>query len=237
MSPLNKRQRHFILIPLFTAFIWFSSLLAMLLTWLISGRPKYVSAQVAVVYVSDVGASRLKPLFVTACCITGPGLLASLTIEHLLRHGGRRRREHHKLERTFGELAICGAFIAMWGLALLSGFDRGQYPIVHMIFLLVFIVGATFSTTFTVIESRRLAHSYAEIEILEKAYVAKAVIGSTLVALTIVFGVTFFCAPNVGGVVEWTLAFGFTFYLLTFAYDFRTAEVTRVDKEGWVEML
>lgn len=235
MSLLSDWHRYFVLIPLFAAFIWSSSLLAMLLTWLISGRPKYITTQVAVVYISDVGASFLKPLFVVACCITGPGLLISLTIERLLRHKGRLPPDLHTYERIFSQLAIVGAFIAMWGLALLSGFDVGRYPTEHMCFLLVFMVGVSLSAIFTVIEFRWLAHDYAEIGKLKTAYIAKAVIGLTLVVLAIVFGVTLFYAPNVGGVVEWLIAFGFSFYLLTFVYDLRMANF-KASEEGMVEI-
>lgn len=238
MSLLSERHRYFVVIPLFAAFIWFSSLLAMLLTWLISGCPKYVSTQVTVVYISDVGASFLKPLFVVACCITGLGLVISLTIERVLRHKGRLAPELHKRERILSRLAIVGAFIAMLGLALLSGFDLGQYPTEHMIFLLVFMIGVSLSAIFTVIEFHWLAHDYAEVEKLKRAYIAKAAIGLTLVVLAIVFGVTLFYAPNVGGVIEWLIAFGFAFYLLTFAYDLRMARVRvrEVSKEGMVEI-
>ncbi|KAG6370896.1 Frag1/DRAM/Sfk1 [Boletus reticuloceps] len=225
MSLLSDRHRYFVLIPLFAAFIWFSTLLAMLLTWFVSGRPKYVSTQVAVAYISDVGASFLKPLFVVTCCLTGPGLVISLTIERLLRHKGRLPPEFHTYERIFGGLAIAGALIAMFGLAFLSGFDTARYPTEHLIFLLVFMVGVSLSSIFTVIEFRWLADDYPEVEKLKRAYISKAVIGLSLVVLAIMFGVSLFNAQNVGGVVEWLIAFGFTFYLLTFAYDLRMAKV------------
>ncbi|KAN0085652.1 Frag1/DRAM/Sfk1 [Tylopilus felleus] len=215
MPPLSERHRYFVVIPLFAAFIWFSSLLAMLLTWLISGRPKYVPTQVAVVYISDVGASFLKPLFVIVCCITGPGL-------------GRLPPDLHTWERIYARLAMVGAFIAMLGLAFLSGFDTKRYPTEHLIFLLVSMVGVSLSAIFTVIEFGWLSNDYEELKKLKRAYIAKAVIGLTLVVFGIVFGVTFFYAPNVGGVVEWLIGFGFTFYLLTFAYDLRMAKVRRV---------
>ena len=114
----------------------------------------------------------------------------------------------------------------------------GRYPTEHYIFLLVFLIGVSLSAIFTVIEFRWLAHDYAEVEKLKRAYVAKAAIGLTLVLLAIVFGATAFCAPNVGGVVEWLIAFGFAFYLLTFAYDLRMARtgMGRVSKEGMVEI-
>jgi len=237
MSSLCEQHRYFVLIPLFTAFIWLSTLLAMLLTWLITGRPKYVSTQVAVVYISDVGASYLKPLFVTACCITGVGLVLSLSIERLLRHSGRLPVERRRRERIFSRLSIVGAVIAMLGLVFLSGFDTGRYPTPHLCFLLVFIVGVSLSAIFTVVEFRWLSHDYADVKKLRIAYVAKAAIGLTLIVLAIVFGVTLFVDQNVGGVVEWLIAFGFSFYLLTFVYDLRMAKkVVKVEEAIQQEM-
>lgn len=90
------------------------------------------------------------------------------------------------------------------------------------------MVGVSLSAIFTVIEFGWLSNDYEELKKLKRAYIAKAVIGLTLVVFGIVFGVTFFYAPNVGGVVEWLIGFGFTFYLLTFAYDLRMAKVRRV---------
>ena len=100
------------------------------------------------------------------------------------------------------------------------------------------MVGVSLSSIFTVIEFRWLEQDYAEIKRLKGAYIAKAVIGLTLVALAIVFGVTLFRAPNVGGVIEWTIAFGFTLYLLTFVYDLRMATVEEDEvSKGMIERL
>ncbi|KAF9237787.1 Frag1/DRAM/Sfk1 [Melanogaster broomeanus] len=231
-------HRYFVLIPLFAAFVWFASLLAMLLTWLISGRPKYPGQEGTVTYISDVGATFLKPLFVVACCITGVGLFLSLVIERLLRHRGRLVPDMRTRERVLGILAVVGAFIAMWGLILLSGFDTARYPTLHSVFLLVFMFGVALSAIFTVLEFRWLAHDYADMRKLRRAYVAKAVIGGALVLLGIAFGVTLFYAPDIGGVIEWIIAFGFTFYLLTFCYDLRMAKATpvRESMESMVEI-
>lgn len=61
----------------------------MLITWLAQGRPKYVSQDGSIAYISDVGADILKPLFVTGSAITGLSFFLSLTIERWLRHTGR----------------------------------------------------------------------------------------------------------------------------------------------------
>ncbi|KAI6024957.1 hypothetical protein PISMIDRAFT_561891 [Pisolithus microcarpus 441] len=229
-------HRFFVTVPAFTAFIWFGSLLAMLLTWLISGRPKYVSQEGSVAYISDVGASFLKPLFVVVCCITGVGFLLSLVLERLLRHRGRLAPEMRIREHVFGTLAVIGAFIAMLGLALLSGFDTLHYPSLHQIFLLVFMIGVALSAIFTMAEYRWIAQDYQHMRKLRRAYIAKAIIASVLIALAIAFAVTLFYVPNVGGIIEWTIAFGFTLYLLTFCYDLRMAKGTQqyptVEKEA-----
>ncbi|KAL4066871.1 Frag1/DRAM/Sfk1 [Scleroderma yunnanense] len=228
-------HRYFIVLPVFTAFIWFGGLLAMLLTWLISGRPKYVSQEGSVAYISDVGASFVKPLFVVICCITGVGFLLCLILERLLRHKGRLVPEMRKREHVLGILAIVGASIAMWGLILLSGFDTKRYTALHRLFLLVFMLGVALSAIFTVVEYRWVAQDYPDIHQLRCAYIAKAIVAGSLILLAIVFAITLYYAPNVGGVIEWAIAFGFTLYLLTFWYDLRMAKKTQellVDKEG-----
>ena len=70
-------------------FFLLGTLLAMLVTWLAQGRPKYVSQEGSIAYISDVGADILKPLFVTGCIITGLSFFIALSIERWLRHSGR----------------------------------------------------------------------------------------------------------------------------------------------------
>ena len=65
------------------------TLLAMLVTWLAQGRPKYVSQEGSIAYISVVGEDILIPLFVTRCIITGLYFFIALSIERWLRHSGR----------------------------------------------------------------------------------------------------------------------------------------------------
>jgi hypothetical protein len=222
LSTQSHRLHAFV--PLFTAFIWFATLLAMLLTWLISGRPKYVTQEGKVAYISDIGASFLKPLFIVGCCITSVGFFLSLVLERLLRHRGRLVPSMRRRERVLEILAIIGSFIGMLGLILLSGFDTKHYTSLHRLFLFIFAVGVILSAIFTVLEYRWLAQDYTDIYRLRRAYLVKAVIGSILIVLAIAFGITLYYASEVGGIIEWVVGFGFTFYLLTFAYDLRMAK-------------
>ena len=70
-------------------FFLLGTLLAMLVTWLAQGRPKYVSQEGSIAYISDVGADFLKPLFVAGCAITAVSFFLSLSIGRWLRHEGR----------------------------------------------------------------------------------------------------------------------------------------------------
>ncbi|KAJ3505479.1 hypothetical protein NLJ89_g7392 [Agrocybe chaxingu] len=223
---ISLRYRHwrYVWIPIAAAGMWFSTLLAMLIVWLASGRPRYVSMEGSIAYISDIGASNVKPLFVTGCAITGLGFFLSLVVERYLRHSGRLMPNMRTRERVFSSFAILGSFIGGLGLLFLSIFDTKRYTQAHRICLLVFVVGVALSAIFTVIEYRWISKDFAEHRQVKTAYCAKAAIASILIILAIGFAVALFSAPNAGAILEWTIAFGFTFYLLTFYYDLRLSK-------------
>jgi len=214
-------------IPVFGAFIWSGTLLAMLITWLATGRPKYVSQEGTIAYISDIGASYLKPLFIVCCCITGVTFFLSLVCERWLRHSGRLFPNMRRRERVLSTLAILGSFIGGAGLILLSIFDTGRHPSLHRAFLLVFIIGVGLSAIFTIIEFRWISHDFVDITKLKRAYVMKGAIAVILIICAIAFAITLYTTPDVGAVLEWVIAFGYTFYLLTFFYDLRMARGVR----------
>ncbi|KAI0661619.1 Frag1/DRAM/Sfk1 family-domain-containing protein [Cubamyces menziesii] len=211
-------------IPLFSAFIWFATLWALLITWLASGRPHYVSQDGNIAYISDVGADILKPLFIVGCSITGVSFFLSSAIERWLRHEGRLVANMRRRERVLATLAIIFAFVGMCGLILLSIFDTKRHPSLHRVFLLVFILGVGLSAIFTVAEYRWISHDFVEIRKLKTLYIAKGTIAGILILLAIAFAITLFQATDPGAVLEWTIAFGFTFYILTFFFDLRMAK-------------
>ena len=86
---VNHYHRDYVWVPAFTAFIRLSTLLSMLITWLATGKPYYVSMEGSIPYISDIGADILKPLFVVGCSITGVGFFLCLVTELWLRHTGR----------------------------------------------------------------------------------------------------------------------------------------------------
>ncbi|KAI0368675.1 hypothetical protein BV20DRAFT_969066 [Pilatotrama ljubarskyi] len=214
----------YVWIPLFGAFMWFATLWALLITWLASGRPRYVSMDGKIAYISDVGADILKPLFIVGCAITGLSFFLSCAIERWLRHEGRLVANMRRRERVLSCLSIFFASVGMCGLILLSIFDTKRHPSLHRVFLLVFIVGVGLSAIFTVSEYRWISHDFVEIRKLKHAYIAKGTIAGILILLAIAFAITLFQATDPGAILEWIIAFGFTFYVLTFFFDLRMAK-------------
>jgi hypothetical protein len=90
----------------------------MIITWAATGTPHYASMDGNIPYISDVGASYLKPLFITGASITAVGFVASLFVERILRSHGRLIENFRKRERVFSWLAILGSIIGGAGLIL-----------------------------------------------------------------------------------------------------------------------
>jgi len=109
-----------------------------------------------IAYISDVGAQRLKPLFITGSVITTVFLDLAFLSERWLRHRGRLVKNKTTLEKTLSFLGILFAVFGSAGLILLSIFDTVNYPTAHNCFLLVFIVGYVVSAVFICWEYQRL---------------------------------------------------------------------------------
>ncbi|KAK7044123.1 hypothetical protein VNI00_007840 [Paramarasmius palmivorus] len=220
----NRHHWAYVWVPLFGAFVWFGTLLAMLITWLVQGRPRYVSMEGTIAYISDVGADILKPLFIAGSSVTAVSFFLSLVIERYLRHSGRLVPNMRTRERVFATLAVLGSFVGGCGLILLSVFDTKRYTTLHRLFLLIFMLGVALSAIFTIVEYRWISKDFRGVKELKTIYRAKAVIAGILILLAIAFGVALFKSTDVGGVLEWVIAFGFTLYLLTFYFDLRQSK-------------
>ncbi|PIL35690.1 hypothetical protein GSI_02420 [Ganoderma sinense ZZ0214-1] len=178
----------------------------------------------SIAYISDIGAEGLKPLFITGCSITAACFVMSLVVERWLRYRGRLVPTMRRRERILSTLAILGSVIGGAGLILLSIFDTKRHHSLHRTFLLVFILGVALSAIFTIAEFHFISRDFEEIRRLRYAYIVKGVIVAVLILLAIAFTVALYTASNAGAVLEWIIAFGFTFYLVTFIWDIRMAK-------------
>ncbi|KZO93532.1 hypothetical protein CALVIDRAFT_550741 [Calocera viscosa TUFC12733] len=217
-------------VPIVPIVAWFTTLWVLLGAWLHQGRPQYASMQESIAYISDIGATYLKPLFIVGCVITGLGFFATLLVDGLLRRSGILERTGRRKVRWLSYASIASAFIGALGLILLSGFDTLRYPHEHDAFLTVFMVGVILSAIFTIAEYAALLRSP---QVHNTLWLTLSFYGKILVfvlelVLAIAFGVCLRTGIyNPGAVIEWVVAFVFEFYLVTFWADLHPANAGR----------
>lgn len=86
-------------------------------------------------YISDIGASYLKPLFVVGSVITGLGFFLTILAERILRERGRLLPNFRRRGAVLGVISCIFALIAAAGLSLLAGFDTLRHSSLHRLFL------------------------------------------------------------------------------------------------------
>lgn len=203
--------------------MWFSMLWAMLIVYLAQGRPRYPSQDTGTLaFISDIGASALKPLFITGTSITSTFFFLSLL-------SMRRNQALHK--RKDRVLDLCALFLGLVGsasLILLSVFDTARHSKLHRLFLLLFMLGIVLSALFTTLEYRSLGKSFTTHPVLKYSYAGKAVLLVVEGGLSIGFAVCLGThKPTAGAALEWVIAFIFTLYVLTFFFDLRPKARTK----------
>ncbi|KFY56159.1 hypothetical protein V496_06768 [Pseudogymnoascus sp. VKM F-4515 (FW-2607)] len=227
--------------PVVSGLTWLGMLIAMLAVWATSGRPHYPSMDPhqEIAYISDVGAQGLKPLFIAGSVVMTVFLDLSLVAERWLRHRGRLARNLTMLEKVFMFLSMLGALVGTVGLICLSILDTLRHPHMHSRFLVVFLVGYLVSAIFICAEYQRLGIQFREHRVLRVSFWLKLFFILVEVALAIAFGVegkkdNF----DTAAILEWTIAFIFTFYILSFFIDLIPAVRTkdRVSQETILQM-
>jgi len=216
--------------PLISGLCWLGMLLGLLIHWNVDGKPHYASMadNQTIAYISDVGAQNLKPLFIAGCVVTTIFLDASFLSERWLRHRGRLARNTSLTEKVLSGLSLGFAFIGTLGLILLSIFDTLRHPTLHDCFLLLFIAGYIISAIFICWEYQRLGIHFRQHRILRISFWIKLTFILLEVVLAIAFGACNFKHKyNAAGVLEWAIAFLFTFYVISFFIDLVPAVHTK----------
>lgn len=137
-------------------------LLGMLLSWIIDehGRRYSTMAKTAdIAYISNIGADRLRPLFIAGCVLTSVFLDLSFVAERWLRHRGRLIPNSSIGEKILAGLTIAFALVGTVGLICLSIFQTGKHKRLHYLFLFLFIAGYMLSAIFFCWEYQRLGIS------------------------------------------------------------------------------
>ena len=166
------------LLPIISGVIWLGTLLGLLIHWIVdTGRIHYDSMgpTQTIAYISDVGASELKPLFITGCVLTTIFLDLSFGSDRWLRHKGRLVPNSTMGEKVLSGLTILFAVVGTVGLICLSIWDTLHYDKLHDIFLLFFMAGYLLSAIFICWEYQRLGKSKSHSRFQRFIYVPEVV--------------------------------------------------------------
>ena len=155
----NRNQQ---VLPIISGLVWLGTLLGLLLDWVINhDKRRYpsMSENATIPYISNIGAHKLKPLFITGCVLTTIFLDLSFAADRWLRHRGRLLPNTSRGEKILKSLTIAFAVVGTVGLILLSLFDTWHHNKLHHIFLGLFIGGYLVSAIFVCWEYRLLRTS------------------------------------------------------------------------------
>ncbi|KAM3463510.1 hypothetical protein BB8028_0003g03380 [Beauveria bassiana] len=232
-------------LPIISALVWVGMLLGMLLHWIINDHAKpypYQDQSIRIVFISNIGAEKLKPLFIAGSCVVCFFLGLSMLASRWLRHRGRLVPNDSRGQKILAVLTIVFGVIGTAGLILLSIFDTKNHQKLHYSFLAIFLLGYVFSAICTCWEYQRLGFKHREHPNLLMSFWAKLTIMILELALAIAFVITNFKKANdAAAVLEWIVAFFFTFFILSFWIDLYPAYATkphtaRFEKRGPREM-
>lgn len=183
-----------------------------------------------IAYISDVGAQKLKPLFITGCVLTTVFLDVSFLSDRWLRHRGRLVPNTTRGEKILSGLTIFWSLIGTIGLILLSIFDTARHPTLHDLFLGFFIIGYLLAAIFICWEYQRLGVRNPEHKILAVSFWIKLAFVLITIGLAIpfiIFTVRGREGKNVAAILEWVIALVFSFYVFSFYVDLYPAVHTK----------
>ncbi|KAF2831982.1 hypothetical protein CC86DRAFT_280767 [Ophiobolus disseminans] len=227
------------IVPIISAVIWAACLIAMMVYWAATGKPKYVTMDQGqyIPYISDIGADTLQPMFIALSAASVITFDLAFLFERYLRHTGKLARNTSHWQKVYSACATIAAIAGAAGLILLTIFDNKNHNKLHNIFLCVFIGGYIISAIFICWEYQRLGIHYRQHSILRISFWVKLAFIFLEIALVIAFGV---CSKmdkwNVAAVLEWIIAFLYCFYVLSFFMDFLPAVRTNNHQSHETEM-
>ncbi|SMN21760.1 similar to Saccharomyces cerevisiae YKL051W SFK1 Plasma membrane protein that may act together with or upstream of Stt4p to generate normal levels of the essential phospholipid PI4P [Maudiozyma saulgeensis] len=155
-----KPGNWFFILPWIAFIPWYGMLIAMLICWGVQGRPIYdfMDNYMNPVYISDIGATNLRPLFIACSAWQGIGYCLSVLSEYyqrggdiwLIRPKGQKRNYYMSPWYTIHErnLIFAACFLGMigeLGLFFCTIFSTKNYPHVHISMVCVFVVLLFFS--------------------------------------------------------------------------------------------
>lgn len=141
---------HYYLIPLVALVVWWGMLIAMLSAWYIQGQPTYwfMTHDDRPVYISDIGATSLQPLFISCTGFQAIFFVSTLIVEHILRKQGKLQPYTSTKQPILSYISIFWAIIGQLGILFVSIFNTNSFKNVHLTMVAIFIAGCFFACLF-----------------------------------------------------------------------------------------
>lgn len=137
---LRFKKLHYYLIPIVALVVWWGQLIALLVAWYVQGSPTYNSGKHQnPVYISDIGATNLQPLFIACTGFQLIFFLGTLIMEFVLRKKRKLQPYVSKKQTIFAIISIICAVIGQLGILFVSIFKTTRFHTVHLSFVGVFI--------------------------------------------------------------------------------------------------
>lgn len=162
----------------------------MLIVWLAEGRPHLQgeAANQTIPYISDIGASGVKPLFIAGSCVTVVVFDVVFIAERWLRHKGRLAHNTSWWQKGCSIGATFFAVAGACGLIFLTIFDTVHHHRAHDVLTFIFIAGYIISAVFVCAEYQRLGIHYRQHKILRYSFWMK--LGFIIVELALAIGMS-----------------------------------------------
>jgi len=226
--------------PVIASVVWTATILTLLILWLANGHPDYRNDEGSVIFISDIGA-KYKPVFIAGACVTAFFYPLTLFAERWLRHLDRLPTTKRKREKASGIIAIIFSIYGSIALILLTIFDAFHYSTAHWVLTLIFALCVGISAISQAIEIFSLKKANPGIAYLKQSARVKLVLIITVMVCVLLFIILYgSCDGNTYGrggpenrasyphcngavstaaVLEFTGAFLFSLYLITFVID------------------
>lgn len=229
---------HYYLIPIIALAVWWGMLIAMLACWSIQGHPVYHFMGYTdqdPVYISDIGATNLQPLFIACAGFQAIFFVGTLIMELVLRKMEKLQPYVSTKQPKFAIASIVFAILGQLGILFVSIFNTNEYHRVHISMVGLFIAGCFLACVcnffitlvFGHYPSRLCPdhekvifgkHRYQNIYMV--SFVLKVIWLIAAIVLAICFGV--YMENNqsdVSACFEWSLAFWYGVLLLMWSLD------------------
>ncbi|CUM65986.1 uncharacterized protein PRCAT00003640001 [Priceomyces carsonii] len=153
---LRFKKIHYFWIPIIALIVWWGMLIAMLSCWSLQGQPIYAfmgGVHQDPVYISDVGATNLQPLFISCAGFQAIFFVGTLVMEYYLRTHRKLQPYVSRRQPKFAIASIICATIGQLGIIFVSIFNTNSFHQVHISMVGIFIAFCFFACVFNFVNS------------------------------------------------------------------------------------